>query len=77
VACASTGTITTRNICDDLFDARMNAGPFTVTDGRMYGGKFLDPNRRSVVGGDFYTYFDPSPSLVFGVSVANPLSLSP
>lgn len=77
---ASTGTITGLIVeKGGVFDARHDAGAFTVTDGDVYeGGKFLDPYRRMSVGAsNFNLHFDPSPDIQFGARVGNPIVVAP
>lgn len=75
---ASTCTITALNISGNgTFDARGDAGGFTVTDGDVYaGGKFIDPYRRMTVGNLFNLHFEPSADLQFGASASTPIVIA-
>lgn len=75
---ASTATITGLSIFGGTFDAREDAGGFTLTGTSMYGGKFLDPYRRRTIGGSgFNLYFEPSADLQLGASQTQAIGISP
>lgn len=58
------------------FDARGDAGGFTVTTVIYYpGGKFLDPYRRLTIGSAFNVYGDLLPELQFGASISSGITI--
>lgn len=62
---ASSAVITTLTVSGS-FDARGDAGGFTVTTASLYrGAKFYDPYQR-MAPGTLTLYFDPSPDVQFG-----------
>jgi hypothetical protein len=77
-AYASTATITSFSLDGGEFDAREDAGAFTITSGTIVraGSKFLDPQNRMVIGTAFGILFDPSPDLQFGGAADNTISIS-
>ena len=59
------------------FDARENAGALTVTNSSLQrGGKWLDPYRRCTLSNAMTISYDPSPELVFGANLANPVGIT-
>jgi len=75
---ASTGTITGLTIMGGTFDARGNAGTFSVgTVGLWNKPKYLDPYKRTNVTGNITLYGDPSAELQFGNNEFDGLLLTP
>lgn len=75
---ASTATVTTLVVDRGAtFDARTDAGGFTLTTTTIYGGgRFLDPGRRMTIGTTFKLASDPSGELLFGAAPDNTITAS-
>jgi len=74
---ASTGTISTCIILGGTFDARGDAGGFTITQLNMYkDAKVLDPYSRITMTNPANAYFDVSPNLIFGGTPDTPVTLT-
>ena len=74
---SSTLTLTTIAVYNaGTFDCRDGAGDLTVTNSTLQrGGKWLDPYRRCTLTNAMAISYDPSPELVFGATLANPVSV--
>lgn len=72
----SLGTISDFRQYGGTWDAREGGGRYTLTAASVYGGKYLDPFRRTIVGSSFDLYLDPSPNFVFGASIGDSLTIA-
>jgi hypothetical protein len=74
---ASIATITTLIVKEGTFDARPDAGPFTVTNFTIYPGALFDPYDRITATNGIMHYGELSPNLLLGGSNNNAIVLTP
>lgn len=75
---ASTATISALTMQGGTFDARVDAGGFTITSTDVYrGSRFLDPYGRLTVGTIFRLYYEPSNDLQLGAAPGASISITP
>lgn len=66
---ASAGTVSAVYMMGGTFDARADAGAFTMTNCSIFAGaRFLDPYRRVIATNPIAVFFEPGPDLVFGAN---------
>jgi hypothetical protein len=73
----STATITTLTVKEGTFDARADAGPFTITNTNLYLGNFWDPFDRVTATNPINVFGELSPQFLLGGSNNNAITVTP
>lgn len=74
---ASTATITTLVVKEGTFDARPDAGPFTITNFTFYPGRLYDPYDRITASNSIMVYAELGPDFLLGGSNNNAIVVTP
>lgn len=74
---ASIATITTITVKEGTFDARPDAGPFTITNAVLYPGNWLDPYNRATLTNNLMVYAELSGQILLGGSNNDAIVITP